>query len=163
MVSGDYGAFKRKHQGDVQEFTPSAIVEYIKAAGDGFRKMQDERELMKHVQIDARVTAELVGRMILEKEFIESTQVNMIKRELKKPTFDYGAPESLWELYQYTTYAMKDVHPTLWMGNHVDAHEFFVNASGEIKSKSINISFEESTIRRQLTIFDQIAEADVVG
>jgi len=163
MVSGDYGAFKRKHQGDVQEFTPSAIVEYIKAAGDGFRKMQTERELMKHVEIDARITAELVGRMILEKEFIESTQVNMIKRELKKPTFDYGAPESLWELYQYTTYAMKDVHPTLWMGNHVDAHEFFVNASGEIKSKSINISFEESTIRRQLTIFDQLQEADVVG
>ena len=163
MVSGDYGAFKRKHQGDVQEFTPSAIIEYIKAAGDGFRKMQDERELMKHVQIDARITAELVGRMILEKEFIESTQVNIIKRELKKPTFDYCAPESLWELYQYTTYSMKDVHPTLWMGNHVDAHDFFVNASGEIKSKSINISFEESTIRRQLTIFDQLQEADVVG
>jgi hypothetical protein len=84
MVSGDYGAFKKKHQGDVQEFTPAAIVEYIKSAGEGFRKMQDDRELMKHVQIDARVTAELVGRMILEKEFIESTQVNMIKRELKE-------------------------------------------------------------------------------
>ena len=163
MVSGDYGAFKKKHQGDVQEFTPSAIIEYIKAAGDGFRKMQDERELMKHVQIDARVTAELVGRMILEKEFIESTQLNIIKRELKNPTFDYGAPESLWELYQHTTYSMKEVHPTLWMGNHVDAHEFFVTASGEIKGKSVNISFEESTVRRQLTIFDQIAEADVVG
>ncbi len=163
MVSGDYGAFKKKHQGDVQEFTPAAIVEYIKSAGEGFRKMQNDRELMKHVQIDARVTAELVGRMILEKEFIESTQVNIIKRELKKPTFDYGAPESLWELYQYTTYAMKDVHPTLWMGNHVDAHEFFVTASGEIKGKSVNISFEESTVRRQLTIFDQLQEADVVG
>jgi hypothetical protein len=49
------------------------------------------------------------------------------------------------------------------MGNHVDAHEFFVNASGELKGKSVNISFEQSTIRRQLTIFDQIAEADVVG
>lgn len=163
MVSGDYGAFKRKHQGDVQEFTPSAIVEYIKAAGDGFRKMQTERELMKHVEIDARITAELVGRMILEKEFIESTQVNIIKRELKKPTFDYGAPESLWELYQHTTYSMKEVHPTLWMGNHVDAHDFFVNASGEIKSKSVNISFEQSTVRRQLTIFDQLEEAYVVG
>jgi hypothetical protein len=58
---------------------------------------------------------------------------------------------------------MKEVHPTLWMGNHVDAHDFFVNASGEIKSKSVNISFEESTTRRQLTIFDQIEEAYVMG
>lgn len=163
MVSGDYGAFKKKHQGDVQEFTPAAIIEYIKSAGEGFRKMQNDRELMKHVQIDARVTAELVGRMILEKEFIESTQVNMIKRELRKPTHDYGAPQSLWELYQYTTYAMKDVHPTLWMGNHIDAHEFFVTATGELKSKSINIEFEPSTTKRQLTIFDQLQEADVVG
>ena len=163
MVSGDYGAFKRKHQGDVQEFTPAAIIEYIKSAGEGFRKMQSERELMKHVQINARATAELVGRMILEKEFIESTQVNMIKRELNKPTHDYGAPQSLWELYQYTTYAMKDVHPTLWMGNHIDAHDFFVTATGELKSKSINIEFETSPIRRQLSIFDQLQEADVVG
>ena len=162
MVSGDYGAFKRKHQGDVQEFTPAAIIEYIKSAGEGFRKMQSERELMKHVQINARATAELVGRMILEKEFIESTQVNMIKRELNKPTHDYGAPQSLWELYQYTTYAMKDVHPTLWMGNHIDAHDFFVTATGELKSKSINIEFETSPMRRQLSIFDQLQEADVV-
>ena len=162
MVSGDYGAFKRTHQGDVQEFTPAAIIEYIKSAGEGFRKMQSERELMKHVQINARATAELVGRMILEKEFIESTQVNMIKRELNKPTHDYGAPQSLWELYQYTTYAMKDVHPTLWMGNHIDAHDFFVTATGELKSKSINIEFETSPIRRQLSIFDQLQEADVV-
>ena len=163
MVSGDYGAFKKKHQGDVQEFTPTAIVEYIKSAGEGFGKMQDDRELMKHVQIDAQVTAELVGRMILEKEFIESTQLNIIKRELKNPTYDYGAPQSLWELYQYTTYAMKEVHPTLWMGNHIDAHDFFVTATGELKSKSINIGFEESPSRRQLKIFDQLQEADVVG
>ena len=163
MVSGDYGAFKKKHQGDVQEFTPAAIVEYIKSAGEGFRKMQGDRELMKHVQIDARITAELVGRMILEKEFIESTQLNIIKRELSNPTYDYGAPQSLWELYQYTTYAMKEVHPTLWMGNHIDAHDFFVTATGELNSKSINIGFEASPIKRQLTIFDQLQEADVVG
>jgi hypothetical protein len=118
---------------------------------------------MKHVQIDARVTSELVGRMILEKEFIESTQLNIIKRELKNPTHDYGAPQSLWELYQYTTFAMKEVHPTLWMGNHIEAHEFFVTATGELKGKSINIGFEDPSSRRQLSIFDQLQEANVVG
>lgn len=161
MVSGDYGAFRKKHQGDVQEFTPAAIVEYIKSAGEGFRKIQADRELMKHVQVDARVTAELVGRMIIEKEFIHSTQINVIQRELKNPTFDYGAPGSLWELYQFATYSMKDVHPTLWMGSHIDAHEFFVTATGELKGNAINIGFEPSPTRRQLTIFDQFA--DVVG
>lgn len=162
-VSGDYGAFKKKHQGDVQEFTPNKIVEYIKAAGDAFIKMQNERELMKHVEIDARMTAELVGRMILEKEFIQSTQLNIIHRELKNPTFDYNAPGTLWELYQFTTFSMKEIHPTLWMNNHIDAHEFFVTASGELKGKSFNLGFKEPINRKQLTIFDQIGEADVVG
>lgn len=156
-VSGDYGAFKKKHQGDVQEFTPQAITEYIKAAGDAFQKMQKERELMKHVQVDARVTAELVGRMILEKQFIESTQLNVIEREIKNPTFDYNAPNTLWELYQFTTFSMREIHPTLWMGNHIDAHEFFVNASGELSGKIIPVEWNNvDGNKKQLTIFDEL-------
>lgn len=163
-VSGNYGAFAKKHQGDVQEFTPAKITEYIKSAGDGFLKMQKERELMKHVQIDARTSAELVGRMILEEEFIESTQLNIIRRELKNPTFDYDSPNSLWELYQFTTYSMKEIHPTLWMGNHIDAHNFFVTAAGELKSNTINIGFEsEASKNKQMTIFDQLEESTKVS
>lgn len=162
-VSGDYGAFKKKHEGNVQEFAPAKIVEYIKAAGDAFLKLQKEREAMKLVEIDRRTTAELVGRMIIEQEFIESTQLLIIERELKHPTFDYNASGTLWELYQHTTFAMKEVHPSLWMGNHMAAHEFFVNASGELKGKSINIGFESPAPgNRQLTIFDQLAETATI-
>ena len=116
---------------------------------------------MKHVEIDARVTAELVGRMILEKEFIQSTQMNIIQRELKNPTFDYNSPGTLWELYQFTTFSMKEIHPSLWMNNHIDAHNFFVNAAGEIKSTVVNIGFEPAG-NRQLTIFDQLAETATI-
>lgn len=134
-VSGDYGSFKKKHQGEIQTFTPQAITEYIKHAGDAFTKMQQEREIMKTIEIDRRAQAELIGRMMIEEEFIESTQMNIIKRELDKPTYDYGAPNSLWELYQFTTFSMKEVHPSLWMKNHINAHSFFVEASGIITSK----------------------------
>jgi len=154
MVSGDMGAFKKKHQGDVQEFTPAKIVEYIKSSGDSFEKIQRQRELMKNFEIDSRVTAELVGRMILEEEFIHSTQLNIIQREIKHPTFDYNASGTLWELYQHTTYAMKELHPTLWMGNHSTAHDFFVNVSGELESNSVTIN----NSRRQLTIFDELEQ-----
>lgn len=156
-VSGDYGAFKKKHRGDVQEFTPAKITEYIKSAGDAFLKIQKERELMKHLEIDARVTAELVGRMIIEQQFIESTQLNIIRNEIAKPTFDYNAPGTLWELYQHTTFAMRDIHPRFWMPNHMEAHEFFVNAAGELKGKLVQVEFEKSLPeKRQLTIFDQL-------
>jgi hypothetical protein len=134
-VSGDYGAFKKKHVGEIQTFTPQAITEYIKHAGDAFTKMQVEREAMKNIDIDKRLQAELIGRMYIEEQFIESTQLNIIKRELKNPTYDYNAANSLWELYQFTTFSMKEVHPSLWMNNHIDAHSFFVEASGMVSKR----------------------------
>ena len=126
-VSGDYGAFRKKHQGEIQTFTPNAITEYIKQAGDAFQKIQSDRENMKDVELTKRTTAELIGRMIIEENIIESTQLNIIRGQMDSPSFDYGAPNSLWELYQHTTYAMKEVHPSLWMRNHTNAHTFFVN------------------------------------
>lgn len=134
-VSGDYGAFKKKHRWDVQTFTPSAISSYIKSAGEAFRRIQEERDAMKNVEVTKRVCAELVGRMMIEKEIISSTQLNIIKRELEHPTHNYNTPNSLWELYQFTTFAMKEEHPFTWMKSHIDAHEFFVENSGLIIPK----------------------------
>ncbi len=129
-VSGDYGAFKKKHVGEIQSFTPNAISEYIKAAGESFRTIQFQRDQMKQVEVTKRTKAELIGRMMLEEQFITSTQLNIISRELTSPTHDYGAPDSLWELYNYTTFAMKETHPANWMSSHIKAHSFFVDASG---------------------------------
>jgi hypothetical protein len=129
-VSGDFGAFKKKHQGTVQEFTPSAITEYIKRAGDVFQQIQKDRDQMKQLEMTKRTSAELIGRMFLEDEIIQSTQLNVIKREMANPSFDYGAPGSMWELYNHTTLALKEVHPSLWMQSHMKAHSFFVNEGG---------------------------------
>lgn len=124
-VSGDFGAFKKKHVGEIQSFTPSAIIDYIAQAGEAFTIMQKQRESMKQIEITKRTKAELVGRMMLEEQFITSTQLNIISRELKAPTHDYNAKDSLWELYNYTTFAMKETHPGLWMDSHIKAHKFF--------------------------------------
>ena len=87
--------------------------------------MQKQREDMKQIEITKRVKAELIGRMMLEEQFITSTQLNIISRELKAPTHDYGAKDSVWELYNYTTFAMKESHPANWMESHIKAHRFF--------------------------------------
>jgi hypothetical protein len=133
-VSGDFGTFKKKHIGEIQSFTPTAITDYIKSAADVFDIMQDQREEMKQIEITRRIKAELVGRMMLEEQFITSTQLNIISRELKSPTHDYGAKDSVWELYNHTTFAMKESHPANWMDSHINAHKFFVDATGTITS-----------------------------
>jgi hypothetical protein len=150
-VSGDMGAFKKKHVGEIQEFTPSAISEYIKSASEAFRRMQQEREQMKNVEVTNRTKAELIGRMYLEDQFISSTQLNIISRELKAPTHDYGAPGSMWELYNYATFAMKETHPSLWMDNHMTAHRFFVNESGILTQPMPEVVTSEALL--QLNLF----------
>lgn len=151
-VSSDYGNFKKKHSGEVQTFTPHAITEYIKRAADIFATMQKERDVMKTIELTDRVKAELLGRMFIEEQFIQSTQLNIIKNELKTPTHDYGAENSMWELYNFTTFAMKEVHPSLWMENHIDAHDFFTTQSGIIVPKSPQITLETMN---QLELFEQ--------
>lgn len=135
-VSGDMGTFKRKHTGDVQEYTPQSIMEYIKTAGDSFRQIQSEREAMKNIELTKRQKGELIGRMIVEEGFISSSELNIIRKEIQKPTHDYNAQDSLWELYQYTTFAMKETHPANWMTDHISAHSFFVGVNGEIVTNS---------------------------
>jgi hypothetical protein len=146
-VSGDFGAFKKRHKGDIQDFTPSAITDYIKGAGEVFTFIQEQREQMKQIELTKRTKAELIGRMLIEEQFIQSTQMNIILKELNSPTHDYGAPDSMWELYNYTTFAMRNIHPTLWMNNHTLAHSFFVNELGALVSP-----FKQTPVFEQLAI-----------
>lgn len=135
MVKGDYGTFKKKHQGVIQEFAPSTIIEYIKGAGEAFSIMQKEREAMKQIELDKRAKAELLGRLFFEEDFLRSTQLNIIERELKNPTHDYGCEGSMWELYNFTTFSMKNIHPSLWMENHINVHKFFMESAETLKPK----------------------------
>jgi hypothetical protein len=151
-VSGDYGAFKKKHIGEVQTFAPNAITEYIKAAGDAFKRLQQDRDVMKNIEVTSTRKAELVGQLYIEKEIINSLQLNIIKGEIKKPTFDYGAKDSLWEMYQHTTYALKQQHPGSWMNSHIGTHDFFVNEAGILVEKAPAIVYNEPV--NQLHLFE---------
>ena len=151
MVSGDFGTFKKKHVGEIQTFTPQAITDYIKSAGEAFKRIQVEREAMKQIEVDKRIISELIGRLYIEEELIQSTQLNIIQRELKKPTHNYGAEGSLWELYQFTTFSMKEIHPRLWMENHMNVHKFFTQQAGIIlPSKEIEVGAKY----KQLELFE---------
>lgn len=131
-VSGDYGAFKKKHMGEITTFAPATIIENIKHSSDIFEIMCNEKEAMKEIEISKSVRAELIGKMYIENDFIESTQLNIIKRELSKPTHDYKCENSMWELYNFVNFSMKEVHPSLYMRNHINLHKFFQEQSSKL-------------------------------
>ena len=152
VVSGDFGAFRKPHKGQIQTFTPDAITSYIRQAGEAFKRIQKERDAMKEIEVTKRIQAELIGRMFVEESFIQSTQLNILVSELKNPTHDYGCKGSLWELYNFTTFAMKESHPSLWMRNHIDAHTFFNGVGGTILAPAPEIQIAPVN---QLELFDK--------
>lgn len=138
MVSGDFGTYRNKHTGNIQQNAPAAIASYIEQAGDTFETLQKDREAFKSFEIDKRTQAELIGRMFIQEEIISSTQLNIIKRELLNPTHDYKAANSLWELYNHTTFALKGSHPSNWINSHANTHEFFLQQTNEMHANMIS-------------------------
>jgi len=151
-VSGDYGAFRKKHVGTVQEFTPTAITEYIKQAGEAFRRIQKERDSMKQIKANKRVSAELIGRLFLEEKLINSLQLNIIAKEMEAPSFNYNCPGSMWELYNHVTHSLKESSPRFNMSDHIRAHSFFVNAAGILVTPT-EITVPETGVLQQLEMF----------
>ena len=143
-VSGNFGAFSKKHMGDIREFAPEEMTNAIKDASITFSTMKTEKDTMKEITITEKQRAELIGRLFLEKEFIGTTQLNIIKEEINKPTHDYMCTNSLWELYQYVTFSMKELHPRLWMDNHINVHKFFTDFISDWHIKRISDDSKET-------------------
>lgn len=129
-VRGNYGNFKKKHVGEIRTFTPTAISEYIKGAGESFELIQKDRDKLKTIEISPKIRAELLGRMYFEEEIIKADQIALIKKELVIPTYDYRCKNSAWELYNYCNFALKNSHPANYFQQHSDLHTFFTEKSG---------------------------------
>lgn len=117
--------YRHKHVSDVQEISPLIIPERIKGAGEIFLGLQCDRELLKSIEVSKKAQAEVIGRLFLDQTFINTAQLNILKKELTDPHHDYKAPNSLWELYNYTTYSIGGFNPT-WINDHVAAHAYFM-------------------------------------
>ena len=126
-VHGDMGHFKKKHSGEIQNFTPQAISDYISQASDSFVKMQKDRDEMKKIEMNKDVQSTILGYMFFQKELMSITQLGIIKREMDRPTYNYNADDSLWQLYNNVTVSYKNSHPSLWMKQHMDLHNFINN------------------------------------
>jgi hypothetical protein len=64
--------------------------------------------------------------MFFEEELINSTQLNIIKREIKSSTFGvFNEKISLWQIYNWVTESYKTEHPASFLDKHVEFHNYF--------------------------------------
>lgn len=125
-VSGNMGAFRSKHVGDVQTVSPVLLREYICKAGEQFDTMVQQKEDMKEIQLTPKERAALLGVLFIYKQLIISTQLNQVKNTIEKPVYDYGCSGSVWELYNYITESLVDISPQYWLTAQVNIHKFFI-------------------------------------
>lgn len=131
----DYN-YRRKHVGEgVKDLIFGTIHDKLNALEQTMKQTEDNAKRMKEIEIDRATISKLVGQAFLYEEMIKATQLSVIKKEIANPSFDYSAQNSLWELYNHFTYAVKESTPTDWLGQHTEISDYFVNAAGILEKK----------------------------
>lgn len=82
--------------------------------------------MLKDERVDHNTLTKIVGGLFLD-NILNASQLNIVKRELEAPTFDYKAKGSAWETYNHCTVALKESHPSNWIEAHKNVSDFFSN------------------------------------
>ena len=134
MLCGDMANYARKHTGKADHDIHAQISSQIKSADKYFDKLIDDKNQMRKIFLPKKQQAELVGRLFLDEEIIDASQVSVIKAEMKDPSYHYSADlNNAWTFYNHVTHSFKKSHPRTWMSDQVKFHEFM---TAELLSQS---------------------------
>lgn len=126
-VFGTLGSYKRKHNGLADQEAFQTMEEFIVRLEDDFNAQVILFDRMKEIETTKRTCAELIGRMFADEEIITMTQLGIINRELKNPSFDYGIENTVYNLFQHCTHSFKEVTPRTWLPKQLELSSFFIN------------------------------------
>ena len=134
MLCGDMANYARKHTGKADHDIHTQISSQIKSANKYYTKLINDKNEMRKLFLPKKSQAELVGRLFLDEEIIDASQVSIIKAEMKDPSYNYNADlNNAWTFYNHVTHAFKKSHPRTWMSDQVKFHEFM---TAELLSQS---------------------------
>ena len=128
MIAGDLMNFKRKHTGSADYDVKVHLADQIKNAEKHYKRIIADKNLMKTVELSKVQQAEMAGILFIEEDLLDTQQVNCVKSELAKSTYNYSVDEnSAWAFYNHVTHALKKAHPRDWMQDSQDFHDFMVS------------------------------------
>ena len=123
MLLGD-SKFIRKHTGEVMMEMSDRIDEVMYEVKALLNQSIDYRARMQIIELDTKATAELCGRLFMEQDIINSTQLNIIRGNYHAPGYWEEVGHSLWNFYNHTTHALKTTHPYNYLVNHKKLQQF---------------------------------------
>lgn len=146
VVSGDLITFKRKHTGTVLEELREKINEAVLLLKASYHTLALEVDIMRDYELTSKQKAEILGVMYFENDIITPNQLSIVKNELNNSQHFKG--NTLWDLYNNVTQALKESHPSRHIEDHIKLHSFMTDIAG---TKRV---LEEAMIETEETIED---------
>ena len=128
MMCGDMMNFKRKHTGTAGHDIVMQLSNQIKTGEKHYTRILDDRDELRNITITKRQQTELLGRLFADDDIITSSQMSIIKKEMKKPSYDYNCnDDNAWTFYNHVTHSLKVSTPRDWMQDSQNFHDFMMN------------------------------------
>lgn len=129
---------QEKHMSDVREDLLEFLTDSFKIQQEQIQNAQTLWSALDYVTLSKKEISQLAGRMFFEEKLIGADQAMILCRELEKPSFNYDYnPESLNSLYQHTTFAIQNEHPTTFLQTQQGVQSFFVDTYEEITNNKL--------------------------
>jgi len=129
MILGD-SKFIRKHTGSIMMEMEGRIETVIGGLDNLLKTSNQLASNMQEIELNDTTTAELCGRLFMEQDIINSTQLNIIRRQLDEPDYDAFTDPTLWSLYNHTTHALKETYALDYTKKHKQLQEFVAGEFG---------------------------------
>jgi hypothetical protein len=138
MMAGDMMNFKRKHTGSADQDIRNQISNQIKNGEKYYKRILNDRDSLRNTNLSLKEQAEILGRLYINEELLDTTQMSCIRSEYDSPTHDYNSGrDTAWTFYNHVTFALKKAHPRHWLQNSQDFHDFIMT---EVVSLSVNVN-----------------------
>lgn len=123
-LSGDIVTM-RKHTGNVVEDLKSMIVMNLYKGIEQYKQIIQDIVFMREIKVDRLVGYEILGLMLGQK-ILTISQASVAYEEWRNPSFDDFKENTVWSLYNATTFALKSSPPNTILERHGAAHSLFM-------------------------------------
>jgi hypothetical protein len=124
MIAADY-RIKRKHTGDAWKDLHEMIKSSVNILGDEYYRNFKIKMELSEIEVSKKEYASIIGDMFLNEKIITPTQLGIVSEEFDKSEL-FPEPTA-WSMYNHITQALKKSHPSNYIAQHVDVHNFMKN------------------------------------
>lgn len=118
---------RKVHRGEADKIVVIFIQESVKQLAETYDKMVTQFDAWKSNEISKRLYAETAGRLYLEDKIVSPRQLSIIRDEMEQESFHYGVENTVYNLYQACTHALKSEPAISFIQTHAKLHQFFTN------------------------------------